>query len=182
MNVIAESQKGSEFGESLVHPTCSKQNQLEQVYEGPAQLHFKYPRRWKPLNLSGQPVPVFDHPHSKSEWGKQRGRITSLNLLAAFFPLQSQLGIGMCLIWCPPEFPGPFLQSFFLESWTVHLCLGLLLSRCGPCTTDQNCGPQHQPLRYVTSGQPLIGLHSANNSPLDLAIYSVFNPSYCLFF
>lgn len=112
-----------------------------------------------------------DHPHSPSEWGKQRGRVTSTKLLAALLPLQPQLGIaGVCLIWCPSAFQGPFLQSFFLDSWSVLLCLGLLLSRRGPCTADQNSWLQHQPLRYAASGQPLTGLHSANNSPLNMAI------------
>lgn len=49
----------------LAQLPSSKQDKLEQTMLGLAQVGFEYLQRSRLLILSGQPVSVFDHPHSK---------------------------------------------------------------------------------------------------------------------
>lgn len=51
-------------GDHLVHPPSSKQEQQEQVVPGCVLLVFEYLQGWRLHILAGQPVPVFDCPHS----------------------------------------------------------------------------------------------------------------------
>lgn len=109
------------FGESLVQPRCSKQNQLEQVAQDLVRLHFKYLQRWRLLNLSGHPVLVSDHPHGKSEWENPRGRIASLELLTALLLTEPTTTIlpqghivGSCLIGVHQDLQVLFCKTAFL--------------------------------------------------------------------
>jgi len=46
-------------------PPCSEHGHLNQVALDHVQSSFKYLQGWRVHNLSGQYVPVFEHPHSK---------------------------------------------------------------------------------------------------------------------
>lgn len=46
----------------MVQSTCSEKGQLEQVVQDSVLLGFE----WRLHNLSGEPIPVFDDPHSRS--------------------------------------------------------------------------------------------------------------------
>ena len=48
---------------------CAKQGQLEQAAQDCFWLGFEYLQAQRPHSLSGQPVPVFDHPHCKKNHG-----------------------------------------------------------------------------------------------------------------
>jgi len=51
----------------LVQPPCSKQGdlQLDQVAQSPVKPDFECFQAWGLRYPSGQPVPVFHHPHGK---------------------------------------------------------------------------------------------------------------------
>lgn len=51
-------------GDPLVQP-LSKQGQEQQTAQGHVQSAVEYLQGWRFHNLSGQPVPVFDHLHSE---------------------------------------------------------------------------------------------------------------------
>lgn len=52
-------------GDQVIQPLCSDQGLLEQLAEEHVQSDSEHLQGWKLHNLSGKPVPVFDHPHSK---------------------------------------------------------------------------------------------------------------------
>jgi len=47
---------------------CSEQGQLEQVAQSRVQAAFQYLQGWRPHGLSGKPVPVSNHSHSKKDF------------------------------------------------------------------------------------------------------------------
>lgn len=56
---------GRDFWRSSCQTTHARQFYLEQVAQDYIQMGFKYLQRRTFLNVSGQPVPLFCHPHSK---------------------------------------------------------------------------------------------------------------------
>jgi len=55
------------FKGHLVQPLCNKQGhlKLDQVAQSPIQPGLECFQGWGIYHLSGQPVPVFHHPHGK---------------------------------------------------------------------------------------------------------------------
>lgn len=53
-------------GNRLVGTHCSKEGLLEQAAQDLIQLPSEYLQGWRLCTLSGQPVPVSDHPYGKS--------------------------------------------------------------------------------------------------------------------
>jgi len=84
---------------------CSEQGQLQQVYQGCVWSDFEYLQRWRHHKLSVQPVPVFNHLHSKN-----------------ICYLEEFLYFGLCPV--PPVLSlGTTGDSLVMFSSLHHLCI-----------------------------------------------------------
>lgn len=76
------------LGDHIIQPTaqaCSARAR----YQDHVQLRFEYQQEWRLHNLSGQLVPVFDHPYNKQSFSSCLNEISSVSVCAHLVTRQS---------------------------------------------------------------------------------------------
>ena len=101
--------EGTSEGDLVQHPWL-EQGHLEQFAQDHVQKAFEYLQGWRLHNLSGQPMLVLGHPHSKKVFPDVRGKLLCFSLC----PLTLKTSLRMCF----NPLLAKILQPLYTEGWT----------------------------------------------------------------